>query len=131
MTEPVLLGYGNNKWLKDANTKMVTLYQSVEQSAPIALKSFNVDYVVPAGKKFIILKLNFAHATTSPKYFVIRYFTSASSASGTIFYYAKIDESAIPEIDCYIEIPAGNYINFDSLTAEVMLTNCTGIETDA
>ena len=35
MTDPVTLGYGNNKWLFDANTEMITLSNSKSAYAPM------------------------------------------------------------------------------------------------
>ena len=60
MTEPATLGT-HAKWLKDANTKMISLYNEESVTTHTALKecSTNTNYQVPVGKKFVLLNLHF------------------------------------------------------------------------
>ena len=72
MTDPVTLGYGCNKWLFDANTEMITLSNSKSAIGTYDMYSGYTgawaSFVVPAGKKFIALKiqLNVNESSGSP-----------------------------------------------------------------
>ena len=55
MAEPVLIGFEQQKFIKDTNTKMVSLW--TEQAAYDSCKNSAGDYQVPVGKKFIVLKI--------------------------------------------------------------------------
>jgi hypothetical protein len=59
MAEPVTIGIGANKWIKDADTKMLTLVYPSSSSSQLSLHNTetDTDYQVPSGKKFIILKI--------------------------------------------------------------------------
>jgi len=60
MVEPVTIGYGVNKWLKDADTKVLALYdQNGSSTHSMHSSSDGLAYQVPVGKKFIILSINF------------------------------------------------------------------------
>ena len=58
MTEPIIIGVGTIKFVKEATTFMKTLTNPTPFSGALTLHDENgVNYIVPAGKKFIILKI--------------------------------------------------------------------------
>lgn len=64
MVDPVTIGYGVNKWLNDSSTDFITLSKTGSTTAATSLYSLYggggwADFVVPAGKKFIPLVIQF------------------------------------------------------------------------
>jgi hypothetical protein len=59
MTDPVTIGWNSNKWVKDGNTKMVTLYTPFPQATySMHDSATSANYQVPVGKKFILLNIS-------------------------------------------------------------------------
>tara|TARA_R110000751_G_scaffold125023_2_gene226526 strand:+ start:2068 stop:2544 length:477 start_codon:yes stop_codon:yes gene_type:complete len=58
MTEPVIIGIGSTKWVKDANTIAKTLYFPATSGTHSLHDDTGVDYSVPVGKKFIIISID-------------------------------------------------------------------------
>jgi hypothetical protein len=124
MAEPILVGIEQNKFIKDNDTKMKTLFCPVAE--PIAVYSLHDDtdtnYQVPADKKFIILKIQMAYMNTSGGSAVYSFYEHnvADTAGGTKKFGTLVADGtsstgtiyAISE-PAYIEISTGNYINFD------------------
>jgi hypothetical protein len=150
MTEPLTIGIGSNKWVKDANTKMITLH-SPSYSGTLSLHDdTGVDYQVPVGKKLVILSIRAAgggyYVTTSTVLNAIQTFISKSTVTdtaGTICYVVNAQQMTdnnagtafqppVPSADTYIEVAAGNYIVAANLVYPTygMVVTMTGIETD-
>jgi hypothetical protein len=125
MTEPVTIGVGCNKWVKDSDTRMVSLhadyttttagYMSLCENVNGSLGSeaANSRYVVPAGKKLIILQITtgsnierFGFSTT-----VNDQNNGGNTGSNTCFKAGKSTANPNKVHDVYIEVPAGNYIH--------------------
>ena len=102
MVDPVTIGYGANKWLFDANTQFLSLFNGSDFGTKALHSTANVDYIVPVGKKFIILGFNYKGTEQ-----YIDYDTSPDVSGTLVFHYDGHD--SIPST--WIEIPASNYIN--------------------
>ena len=77
MAEPVVIGFGVNKWVKDTDTKMIYLSntsainntgQDMETAAAGAALS---GYTIPVGKKFVLLRVQVMVYSTTAKEGVI------------------------------------------------------------
>jgi hypothetical protein len=155
MTEPLTIGIGATKWVKDSNTKMITLAKpSTNAAAAESLHLAGVDYQVPVGKKFIILQVQFGGGFAS----------SQSGASQSFQYTGNLMTNGTTDThvggitvlqtnggntrmyvggtpgqgasaqgsnmiaDTYIEVAAGNFIiGYGSSSVAI---NCTGVETN-
>lgn len=122
MTEPVTIGVGANKWVKDSNTRMVTLYSALPQSVySFHEAGTSTDYQVPVGKKFILLNCDVGVGRVSSNTNIYMDFykgTIPDSLSGAFLIararagvndtgQAGIHNQNMPT---YVEIEAGNYI---------------------
>lgn len=66
MTEPIIIGVGTIKFVKEATTFMKTLTNPTPFTGALTLHDENgVNYIVPAGKKFIILKITGGQGNTT------------------------------------------------------------------
>ena len=136
MTEPVTIGFGEVKWLKDSVTKMVTLSRPSSSSGTVSMHDDTAtDYQVPTGKKFIIIRVDHGDSYSGAECFAYLYkSTTADSATGTLIKQdsdwndsnARSTKNAIPT---YIEVEAGNYINSYN-NQGVNYCNVLGVETD-
>lgn len=135
MTEPITIGYGTNKWIKNPDTRMVTLvnngampngYASMVESGSGPYGSMT-KYQVPAGKKFILLAW-----TSSVSHSTICYGPTPDVNVGNAINFVLAGWTSNggggPQ-ECYIEIPAGNYITFYEYNQYP--TMCIGVECDA
>ncbi len=125
MTEPVVIGAHQCKWVKDTDTIMKTLYLPTEEPTgyyALVDSDNNSAYEVPTGKKFIILKLfvSYDNVNGGGANQEIWKHTSAGSAGGTRIWKLMMSDgtsatNTTQDVynDVYIEIAAGNYINFD------------------
>ena len=119
VSEPVIIGT-ENKFIKDTTSKALTLYSTVSEPSGTynALSSLGSSYLVPVGKKFIILSFTTWSSNTSFGAVQLLEHTVASSSGGTIVFDIEnatdTDHkfSVLPTFQTYIEISAGNYINF-------------------
>jgi len=152
MTEPVTIGIGATKWVKDSNTKMMSLsFPSTGSAVLTCHDDTDTDYQVPVGKKFVILMINTsghslntsANTTSSSASYYLWKGTTIDSATGiniwrngacfTRRYSSGIGESSnapSPANEVYFEISAGNYLTFNSSNSVGTGLNITGIETD-
>ena len=124
MVEPVTLKVnGSSTWLNDADTQLITLY-APSTGAKSMHKSDNTDYLIPAGKKFIILHMVWTASSDSNTY--VDYNTTPDTdAGGTQFYTNYVKSTSHVVDNVYYEISAGNYINHENGVGTL-----TGIETD-
>lgn len=125
MTEPVTIGVGATKWVKDSNTRLVSLHADYATTTAgyISLcennnrtsgsEAANSRYIVPAGKKLIILQVTlggnierFGFSTT-----VNDQNNLGNTGSNTCFKTNKATTNPNKVHDVYIEVPAGNYIH--------------------
>jgi len=145
MAEPITVGYGQNKWVKDSNTKSISLTGTSNSTSYSSLSHDGSTYQVPVGKKFTVLHMtitigrngsaygalnafyNVHHATTSTgagnKIIAANYvFGAGTSAPTTI----------VNEHELYIEVPAGEYITMRSgNTSTYLWVTLFGVEDDA
>ena len=133
MAEPVVVGYGQNKWVQDANTKAMGLF-AYSLSSIEALKDDNNNaYQVPALKKFIVLRIDVIPRDDSAG--VILTQNSSAGVSGTRFYAYEDNGTSTTgdvnhvSIDYYATIDAGNYINAQMISYGNV--SVFGVETDA
>ena len=140
MAEPVVIGFGVNKWVKDTDTKMIYLSntsainitgQDMETAAAGAALS---GYTIPVGKKFVLLRVQVMVYSTTAKegviineryggtnYFKIRHALNNSTGE---------NESRF--IETYAEFQAGStvycYTYAGGFTCDVAML---GVETNA
>ena len=103
MVDPVTIGDGTNKWLFDSNTKFVSLYRPSNSTGTVSYYDTSAAaYLVPAGRKFIILGISGTGQLINYDTVVDNYGTEVyQTGSGTAQLYTPV----------WIEIPAGNYVN--------------------
>jgi hypothetical protein len=127
MTQPVIIGIGGTKFVKDATTKMLTL-NSVDTNGVFSLHDdSNTDYSVPVGKKFVILQICSSGGAIKPAGGGQIYETESNisynpvtDVAGTVVYrnyssssfYTSLSTfyQPIAKAETYIEIPASNFI---------------------
>lgn len=140
MAEPVTIGYGANKWIKESNTQMITLYTPAPQGTYSMHKSgTTTDYQVPAGKKFILLNISAGVGRNGSNTNIYMEFYQNTVTDSTVGAFmvaharagvnsggsAGIQNQNMPT---YVEIPAGNYVV--SRMEHHAVATCIGIETD-
>jgi len=141
MAEPVVIGYGQNKWVKDANTKMVYLATntSINNSGMSMLHatagSALSTYTVPAGKKYILLLINISvYSNTNKEGFQLYAGTSLAKTHEKMEYALNnsTTENEMIPIETYIEFEAGELLNMYWFGGSgSMLCNMLGVETNA
>lgn len=142
MTEPVIIGHGTNKWVKDSNTKLITLHFPANSGTLSYHDDDNVDYQVPVGKKFVILEITCSgNSPSSGTRGIIVSKSGTTDVAGTEIYrsyggqykYQSSSYSSMTSMEpvqnanVYIEIPASQYIVANSSSAT---SSITGIETN-
>ena len=136
MAAPILIGVEQNKFIKDSNTKMKTLFVNngyLDNNYLSGRDETNTDYQVPVGKKFVILEISFvgAGSGTGALQWHIGYSTTANSGTGyNIFMHMQCLQTQPFTIRPYSEIAAGNYITFYG-QANSFAPILTGVELDA
>lgn len=125
MADPIIIGT-ETKFIKDANSKQLTLYCPVaEPASTYSLHNCedNANYSVPADKKFVITSISMDNVRDSVLPTLQLYWgpNSDSTVGATQFFYKY---GAVPEgtanatgnltqwYHTSIEIATGNYINF-------------------
>ena len=103
MVDPISVGYNANRWLFDSDTKFISLFNDSDWGTKSLHSTANVDYLVPVGKKFVLLAYRYNGTTQS-----ISYDTSADTV-GTKVWFNSGNASIIDQV--WVEIPASNYIN--------------------
>jgi hypothetical protein len=152
MTEPVTIGIGASKWVKESATKMITLHFPSSSGTHTLHDNTNTNYQVPVGKKFIILQVCSAGGSSwtgssgaSGGNYELWDSTVADTASGNIILinsnwisrtfsnyatYSAVSEGFASPIDTYIEVSAGQYITASVVSSTSVSVNITGVETD-
>lgn len=133
MTEPIVIGIGQNKWVQDANTKAMGLFAYSLSSIQALVDDNNNSYQVPVNKKFIVLRIDVIPRDDSAG--VILSQDPVAGVSGTMFYGYNDNGTGTTgdvnhvSVDYYATIDAGNYINAQMIS----YGNCSvfGVETDA
>ena len=122
MTDPITIGNAQNKWIKDANTKMMTLTLPASGSGYTSLlvSGSTTSYLIPAGKKFIILAID---TQTDTNY--LKRHTVVNASGGTLLFNKSSTTGTFG--DLYVEVAAGNYINTFNSNYRMVLT---GVETN-
>jgi hypothetical protein len=133
MTDPVTIGFGVNKWVKDSDTKMKTLYYmnyGGVSAYTLHDSETGADYQVPTGKKFIILGIVINSDKTSGYDTALWESSSINSSTGTkISEFVAMDMGSGGTINTYIEIATSKYINYYTSTG--ISIHVIGIETNA
>ena len=151
MTEPVVIGIGATKFIKDATTKMITLSASGSSRGTYSMHDdSNADYQVPVGKKLVILQIcsvGGVYKTTGGSSVNEVSSTISHSATtnvtGTIFYTNRsiisyyngfhFNSNGIEKAETYIEIPASRYVVVTNSTSTYQYGHqyvITGVECD-
>jgi hypothetical protein len=136
MTDPVTIGYGANKWIKDVNTKVVTLTWIAYSGSgwkSLLDSEDGLYYTVPAGKKLTLLKAYGAYSSSSAGGF-FKTIATATANSGSLSgtgarNLTSIGYNVAPN-DIYMEIPAGLKINVEFGGTGYTVT-IVGVETNA
>ena len=121
MTEPVIIGSNAVKFVPSATTFMKTLTFPTPNSGTLTLHDEDdVDYQVPIGKKFIILKImssNGYNATTNTNFSIQIWKNTIidSTVGGTSFYYRNGGQGKIIALGVTYTISAGGAIGNDEV----------------
>ena len=140
-TEPVVVGWAQNKFVKDSTVKPLSLFLPNGFLNDNNYESYHTpesdtNYLIPVGKKYIILQVCMVSASsvTAQGDIYLGYSTTVDSATGfnLIGRYTQTCAVGAPAItfEPYIEVPAGNYITGrgNANSYNVMLN---GVEVDA
>lgn len=121
MVEPVTIGFGTNKWLKDSSTQFIALYRPSNAGGTLTYNNQGSAYLVPAGHVYIILGSSFDGSVHTITYDPVlnNYGTTVWQSSGA---------TADINLPMWIEIPAGNYVNI-SVSGSNIQGAVWGIET--
>ena len=134
---PVVIGNDAIKFVYSATCKPMTLI-GVQGTATANKALFdsatNTRYLVPVGKKFVVLKcqVQAAQATTvgTDPVCELKYNNATTGGTKILEVYANINNFQ-SSIDCYCEVAAGNYLNGDNTTANYANITILGVECDA
>lgn len=157
MAEPVVIGIGTNKWVKDSATKMISIMFPSNTTGTLSCHDdTGVNYSVPVGKKFVALLIqtsghsnntNSEPTTVSATYDLWKGTTADSTVGATNIWkngagfnrsrgstvgqrVAQSSDMPAPHSEVYFEISAGNYLNFVVASSVGTGLIITGIETD-
>ena len=107
MTEPVVIGFGTCKWVKDVNTEMKTLmFPAGSGTLSCHDTATGANYQVPAGKKFIILNISTGQGRSN----------SATINSTAVYYGTTVDSTTGATKICD-NISANSHYNFAAAVA--------------
>ena len=134
---PVVIGNDSIKFIFSSTCKAMTLI-GVQGTATANKALFdsatNARYVVPVGKKFVVLKCQVqaaqATAVGTDPVCELKYNTTTTGGTKILEVYANINNYAT-SVDCYCEVAAGNYINGDNTTANFANITVLGVECDS
>ncbi len=134
MAEPVVIGYGQNKWVNDATSKAMGLFAYNLSSIESMHDDNNANYQVPVGKKFIVLSITVhpKESTAGLGGVLLAQHNVADAAGGTRFYGVTTStrtNSITTDMPYYATIDAGNYINCQATNAGVNVS-IFGVEVD-
>ncbi len=119
MADPVLVGFGQVKFVKDTDTKMIWLVANGVAQFQEQTGTGKSNYTVPVGKKFIALHF-YSTANTAQQ--------SAVFIDGTTLIWESFDQQGGVSFPCYWEIPAGSYFDQQYNGSEC---NILGVECNA
>ena len=137
-TDPVLIGFNQFKFLKNSDTKAITLYRTDDAAGyKVMVNSQGSSYQVPADKKFVILHCTTTLSGTGATYQGVAWYehtvANASGGNKRMGHYTPMvtgdGANLVYDFNVYVEIAAGNYINTQHDSAyirEIM----TGVELD-
>jgi len=114
MTEPVLIGYAQNKFIKDASTKAMTLYARTN-GGTVAFAVNGATYQVPVGKKMVCLWVRM-HKTTIPGSMgIYESATSGGTDTAKIVFHAEAEIGYNTAQICptYFEVAATKYFTLN------------------
>ncbi len=144
MADPIVIGYGQIKFLKDADTKIVHLPvvstggivtgANIRQMGVETIGGDIQDYVVPVGKIFILLQVNAQPFQNSSSAKLIIEGGASGSGSGNrkMLIGGYSDNSPQPvNIPCYITFEAGEYVNVTTESSGSYAMSMLGVETNA
>ena len=136
MADPILIGVEQNKFIKDADTKAISLFLPngfLNNNYLSFHEEGNTNYIVPVDKKFVILDISVvgSGAGTGQLQWHMGYSTTPDSFTGYTFVLHVNGLQTQPyHIYPYIEIPAGNYITaFGESNSYALII--TGVELNA
>ena len=113
MTEPVLVGMFNCKWIKEASTRMLTLSRANDSTgAQNMCENPTSAYVVPVGKKFTLLQVSHS-GHNGVVYDHANIWESNASATGAGTRKLRYNYDNLVgqgTINTYIEFAAGMYV---------------------
>ena len=150
MAEPIIIGTNGVKFVKDSATKMITLNFPATSGTLSLHDDSATDYQVPVGKKLCILSIkthggapaNSTYGTPSYQQtgsgaYLYKNTTTDTTTGGTLiltnfgasfktqYAYTQMGAggatSPVPDIDCYIEVAAGNWVPTSLLRSFVYL----------
>ena len=126
MGEPVVIGNDQIKFVKDANSKQMTLW--TKDTSYMSAESGAGTYQVPLGKKFIILQVRVMRQQTHLNTPIIFETASSGAATGTIIFNAPVIDDTLMIYNTYIEVGAGQFFGNWGLTNISMVIY--GVELD-
>lgn len=123
MADPVVLGIYQNKFVKNANTKALTLYSTQFGSGAESLHSEGSAYLCPVGKKLVVLNISWLNYSTVRDDVTLYYGTTVdSTAVATEWLKMSIGGTVTDSVDgrsfpVYQEIPASNYLTMNCVNS--------------
>jgi len=135
LTEPVLIGMFNCKWIKEASNRMLTLSRSNDTSGAVNMcENPTSAYQVPVGKKFILLQYSHSgHSTVTYDHGNLWESAVSGTAAGTRKLRYNYDNNGggvgLNTINTYIEFAAGMYLVSEHGVAGY-IDNGIGVECD-
>ena len=125
MVDPVTIGYGTNKWLFDSNTDFISIFRPSNGTGTYSLHdTTDSDFLVPVGKKFIMLGMAFDTAELS----MYTNTTPDTTSGGSQVWGQEDDDTNSPKAT-WIEFAASNYVNVYVSTGAGSMGTAWGIET--
>ena len=142
MAEPVVIGYGQNIWVKDSNTKMVWLTTATAHATntgmdleTAAAGAAATGYTVPVGKVFILLWFRpiVYGGSTKEGFFLYERYGGSNYVKSRYGMNKATDEQRLAKegIETYIQFQAGSTINISTYAAAMSMNFFgIGVETD-
>lgn len=116
MTDPVVVGYANNKIVFSSDVKMKSLYTQGGANSSSRDEDGN-KYQVPADKKFILLQVSYMRTTTNVSTGLVYIQPTQDSGVGATLALSVSAAANEPVVlPCYVEVSTGNYVGQGSMT---------------
>jgi len=135
VSDPVVIGHEQNKFIKDSTSKALGLFRPNYAGAGSYWSGRHIDdttaYQVPADKKFIILQMNWT-CFGSDGQILLYVHNVADSSGGTEIWRGSGISGDFGQCSTpyYYEVATGNYLNMKS-DATNLNWNIFGVEVDA